>query len=194
MFVLVGFYQQRLPTYYRIRTVSELLLVTGSLSGTLLAFLGLAQWNAIVTSIGAVITAWLAFHGTRRKLTRYSTAVDSIVTLIGWWNGTFCNHAPRCFPGLVLCDTRLRGPGLDVMEQQNVEQINKLIVDSEELFERERGDWHSAAGLQSKQLAGKYTCNPMLAVCCQDSCNIMWRTCIVCSNGARTSGLVQSKR
>ena len=56
----VRFYQRRIPRYYASRWATEALLLLGSLSGTLLAFLKADQWFAIVCDLaigGTVIYA-----------------------------------------------------------------------------------------------------------------------------------------
>ena len=68
---MVHFYQERLPSYYRSRTVVEIILLVGSLSGTVMSFLKVDEWVAIVTATTAMVTAWAAFSGTERKVTRF---------------------------------------------------------------------------------------------------------------------------
>ena len=66
----VRFYQDRLPSYYRTRYICETLLLAGTLSGTVMAFIKVDEWVAIVTAVTAMVTAWTAFSDTSRKLRR----------------------------------------------------------------------------------------------------------------------------
>ena len=95
---MVRFYQDRLPTYYRTRSISQLLMIIGSLSGTLMAFLDIAQWSAIATAALVSVTAWAAFHGTSRKLTRYNNTVEKVSSTILWWEALTIMEQVQCFP------------------------------------------------------------------------------------------------
>ena len=59
---------------------------TGHTDSTLMAFLGIAQWSAIGTAAIVAITAWVAFHGTTRKLTRYNNTVEKVSSTLLWWD------------------------------------------------------------------------------------------------------------
>ena len=115
------FYQSRLPTYYRTRTISEVLLIIGTLSGTLMAFLDVSEWTAVVTAVATLVTAWVAFHGTSRKLTRYSNTVSKGLSILLWWE-----H-------------------MTPIEKSSVTNVNQLVMICEDLFERERESWQSTS-------------------------------------------------
>ena len=115
------FYQSRLPTYYRTRTISEVLLMIGTLSGTLMAFLDVSEWAAVVTAVATLVTAWVAFHGTSRKLTRYSNTVSKGLSILLWWK-----H-------------------MTPIEKSSVTNVNQLVMICEDLFERERESWQSTS-------------------------------------------------
>ena len=108
------FYQHRLPRYYRFRTLCEFLLISGALSGTVLAVVDLTAWAAIVTACTGAITAWLEFRDVAKKLSRYSEAVNQIATVVRWWES------------------------LTDVDRANLSCIDKLVATCEGLFQSER--------------------------------------------------------
>ena len=56
------FYQARLPRYHRFKTFTTYFLVLGSLSGTLMSFLNVEKWTAMVAAMTGLITAWCVCH------------------------------------------------------------------------------------------------------------------------------------
>eukprot|EP01052_Picozoa_sp_SAG31_P062157 SAG31_NODE_21166_length_556_cov_1.006565_1_plen_127_part_10 len=82
---MIRFYQARLPRYYILSSVCQVLLLLGALSGTFMTFLGVDNWAALVTAITAAITAWSGFHGTERKLSRYTNTVDQVRSVLLRW-------------------------------------------------------------------------------------------------------------
>jgi hypothetical protein len=108
-------------TYYRSRTAFEIILVLGSLSGTLMAFLHIDEWVAVVTAVTAMITAWSAFTGTDRKLSRYSNTIEKIQSIMLWWRGL--SPTDKALPA----------------------KIRQLVTSCEETFERERESWASTS-------------------------------------------------
>ena len=77
------FYQKRLPRYYRLRTAGQLLIFLGGLTGTFLAFINESPWTAIATVTSSALGSWLEFHGTAKKLVRYSNTV--VGRLVNVW-------------------------------------------------------------------------------------------------------------
>ena len=118
---MVRFYQSRVPSYYRSRTVFEVILVLGSLSGTLMAFLELSQWVSVVTAVMALITAWSAFSGTDNKLSRYSNTIEKVQSIMLWWRSL--SPTDKALPA----------------------KIHQLVATCEETFERERESWASTS-------------------------------------------------
>lgn len=88
----VRFYQKRLPRYYRFRTITEMFILLGSLSGTLFVYMEIEEWTGIISALCAAFTAWAAFHGTTRKLTRYSNSVEKIKRITLWCVHTNTEH------------------------------------------------------------------------------------------------------
>jgi hypothetical protein len=118
---MTRFYQSRLPSYYRQRTTFEIVLVLGSLSGTLLAFLHVDEWMPAVTAVTAMITAWASFSGTDRKLSRYSSSIEKIQAIMLWWRSL--SSTDKALPA----------------------NIHQLVTACEETFEREREGWASTS-------------------------------------------------
>jgi hypothetical protein len=126
---MTRFYQRRLPKYYKYHSACEMILLTGTLAGTLMAFLNLAQWVSLLNAFTASLMAWSAFHGTDRKLSRYSNTIENTQSVLAWWDqlGDVDRAAPV--------------------------NIQRLIHDCEDLFEREREGW-LATSLSQKQTEG----------------------------------------
>ena len=97
------------------------MLVLGSLSGTLMAFLQLSEWVSVVTAVTALITAWSAFSGTDNKPTRYSNTIENVQSLMLWWRSL--SPTDKALPA----------------------NIHQLVSSCEETFERERDSWASTS-------------------------------------------------
>jgi hypothetical protein len=125
---LVNFYQSRVPTYYRQRVSTELWMVAGVFAVTVLAFTNLTPWSAIPTTITAALTAWKEFHGTEKKLSRYSNTIHKIGSVTLWWSQ------------------------LTEVEQASLGNANKLVLSCEDQLEREREAWLTTS-VATKNLA-----------------------------------------
>jgi hypothetical protein len=128
---MVRYFQGHIPRQYYWRTLFETLLVLGSLAGTLMAFLEVDEWVAVVTAGTHMVLAWREFSSTQAKLSRYSNTVGNIQSTMLWWRS------------LTATDKAL---------QTN---IRRLVSECEETFERERGSWASMARQASKQPGSK---------------------------------------
>ena len=118
---MVRFYQGRLPAYYRSRTVFEVLLLVGSLAGTVMAFFKVDEWVAIAAAVSALVTAWAAFTGTKQKLNRYSNTIEKVQSIMLWWRAL--TPTDKALPA----------------------KIRHLVMSCEEAFEREREGWASTS-------------------------------------------------
>ena len=78
MLPLLSFYQTRLPIYYRIRTVIEVLLMVSAALTTFLGFCNLQGWAPVVAAVTGATMAWLEFSGTSKKLSRYTDVVHQV--------------------------------------------------------------------------------------------------------------------
>lgn len=124
----VQFYQSRLPGYWYSHSTTTILVMLSSLVGTVLTFARLPQWTTVSAIIASSLTAWAAFHGTEKKLNRYSKLIDSIANLMLWW---------RSLP-----DVERSGQG----------NIDTLVATAEDLFQEERQAWLSTSNA-AKRLA-----------------------------------------
>lgn len=118
---IVDFYQDRLPRYYSRRSLTQLLLLVGTFSSTILAFLGLAVWAAIPTAVATAVTAWQEFSGTDKKLSRYSGTIEKLGSINIWWSQ------------------------LSDVEQAKNLNLHHLINTCERVLEREREAWLSTS-------------------------------------------------
>jgi hypothetical protein len=125
---IVKFYQARLPHYWTIHSGCQVLAVVGSIVATLLGFLGLAGYTAIVAAVSSATTAFAAFHSTEKKLSRYSTTIDTIHKIRIWWDS--------------------------LTDVQRVDQrlVDKLVQSCEDAFQNERQAWLST-NMASKNMA-----------------------------------------
>ena len=101
-----------------------------------MSFLEVDEWAAIVTAIAAMITAWAAFSGTKRKVTRHSNTIEAIQSIVTDWKS------------------------LKPVDKANIKKIGQLVSDCEEASEREREAWASTSmttKLLSQQQAAQDT-------------------------------------
>jgi hypothetical protein len=115
----LAFYQDRLPTYYRIKSNIQIFLLLGTFSGVILALLNIASWAAIFTGVAGAVTAWSEFHGTEDKLTRYSDVITQVDSIVLWWKM------------------------LSPVDQSSVALISELVERCESVFRDERQAWVS---------------------------------------------------
>jgi len=117
----LAFYQRRLPTYSRMRFSFEAILVLGSISGTVLAFMDQSNWAAVPTALTAAFAAYSEFHGTEKKLLRYSDSIANLDSILMWWR--------------TLTD----------VEKASIDNKNKLVTCCEQIFQSERQAWVSTS-------------------------------------------------
>ncbi|KAK3237705.1 hypothetical protein CYMTET_52242 [Cymbomonas tetramitiformis] len=79
------FYQLRLPTYHRNRSISQTVIVALALTGSLFSILSILVWTAVVMAFVSALTAWVEFNGVSSKMLRYSSAVHQLSQLLLWW-------------------------------------------------------------------------------------------------------------
>jgi hypothetical protein len=123
-----------MPRYYLSRTVSQVLVLLGSVASMLLTFLDLTPWTAIVTAVSTSVTAWTAFRSTDKKLSRYANTVNACDNVLLWWKS------------------------LSDVDKASVVHIEQLIGTCEEIFRNERQAWMStstATKMLAKSAAGK---------------------------------------
>ena len=116
---MLCFYQGRVPDYNRYRLLQTLLLLSGTLAASICSRY---EWPAMVTVIVAltgVITSWVEFSDSGRKVERYSGAARQLRKLRLWWQ-----H-------------------LDELERITHSKVSKLIETAEATISEERTAWIS---------------------------------------------------
>ena len=116
---MLAYYQTKLPRCYRRRFVMELTLVLGGLVSSVLAFYKLHEWIPVVASFTAVVSGWLEFDNTAKKLSRYNDTVAACRNTTMWWES------------------------LGDVEKANKRNIEKLTREIEGAFRVERQAWSS---------------------------------------------------
>lgn len=110
-------YKARIPHCSKIRTISQVLLILGGICLAGLSYFNVNSWAPAVAIITMSITAFLEFHGTNNKISRYSFAVHTLQQLISWWQT------------------------LPESERLDTGNIDRLVVRGEDLFQREQNAW-----------------------------------------------------
>mmetsp|Transcript_32479 Transcript_32479/g.64278 ORF Transcript_32479/g.64278 Transcript_32479/m.64278 type:complete len:289 (+) Transcript_32479:310-1176(+) len=123
----LNFYRKRLPKYSRMRFFFEMVKLIGSILGTILAFLGLSHWAAVPTAVVAAFHAYSEFHGTERKLLRYSNCISRLETILLWWRT------------------------MNVNDKALLDNKTRLVTECEETFESERQAWVTSS-MKSRKL------------------------------------------
>jgi hypothetical protein len=117
----LSFYKSRIPQCNRVRHICQLLLVSGTLCSSILAFANAAHWAAVVAIFIASVTAFLEFSGTNGKISRYSFTVHALQELIVWWYT------------------------LPPIDRSVVANIDRPVLTCEELLQREQLAWRSTS-------------------------------------------------
>ena len=116
---MLCFYQRRVPDYNRYRLLQTLMLLSGTLAASICSRY---EWPAMVTVIVAltgVITSWVEFSDSDRKVERYSGAARQLRKLRLWWQ-----H-------------------LGELERMTHSNVSKLIETAEATISEERTAWIS---------------------------------------------------
>jgi hypothetical protein len=115
------FYQQRIPRCSRARSLSQTLLLLGSIASGVLAFADFAVWAAAVSIVASAITAYLEYQGTAGKIDRYSVTVHALQELVFWWQT------------------------LPQIDRSVVANIDRLVLSCEDILQREQQAWRSTS-------------------------------------------------
>lgn len=120
LYPMMNFYRNRLPRYSRSREVYSLVLLLGSSTGAVLAFVGFASQVAIITAVTSGITAWTEFVSTTRKTSRYNASIVAIENHVLWWDS------------------------LSLVEKASWANVESLTHTGETIINAERNSWMSA--------------------------------------------------
>lgn len=129
------FYQGKIPSYTRRKMIMQILVLTSTIIGTVLATIGQPSWTAIVSSAAAAISAWLEFTGLAQKLDRFSAAVEALGELQIWWQS------------------------LDNVERAASQNVSKLVRGTEKVICSESASWlrgAQEAQQQAQKLHNEY--------------------------------------
>ena len=75
---------------------------------------------AIISSFTASVSAWMEFHSTSTKISRYNATILALKNLVLWWDS------------------------LNEVDKGSPANIDKLVQMGEELLNEERGAWMSS--------------------------------------------------
>jgi len=118
---MITFYQLRLPSYSLKLTMSAYVLLIGTAVATLMAYLQLAHFVAIVTAVTSGVTSYMEFHSTDKKLMRYNCTIVGLQKALLWWNS------------------------LSDVERASQKNSNTLVCMCEDTIRNERGSWMATA-------------------------------------------------
>ncbi|CAJ1340339.1 unnamed protein product [Effrenium voratum] len=82
---MLHFYQSRVPFYSRLLLTLQLISIGSSILTGVLALVNLTSWTPLVVAVAGGFAAWQEFGATGKKLQRYATAIDTLSSLILWW-------------------------------------------------------------------------------------------------------------
>ena len=124
---MLRFYRTRLPNYARQRDFCQWVIMVGTVAGALIAFLGFAPQVAIVTSVTTSVAAWLEFHSTAQKVSRYNGIIVSLSNILLWWDS------------------------MGDVDKASPINIDLLVQMGEATLNAERGAWLSAGASKEDQ-------------------------------------------
>ena len=85
--------------------------------GTFLAAVGLELWIALTTALVAACTTFLEYRQVENTLRNYNQAATDLANLRGWWTT------------------------LSPEEQEDLDKVNRLVMNTESVLQRELGGW-----------------------------------------------------
>ena len=86
LLVSLEFYRQRLPRYATAKDFGTWLILLGTSAGALVAYLGFAPQVSIISTFTAAISAWMEFHSTAQKISRYNGIAVALSNILLWWD------------------------------------------------------------------------------------------------------------
>ncbi|CAJ1414564.1 unnamed protein product [Effrenium voratum] len=82
---MLRFYQSRVPIYSRVLIFLHVISIGSSILTAVLALANLNSWTPLVVAVSSSFAAWEEFAATGKKLQRYAAAIDTLSSLIMWW-------------------------------------------------------------------------------------------------------------
>ena len=117
--VMVAFYQARLPPNHRFYTTMQVVLIMASAGSAGVTFFSLTEYVAIIAIISTSVSAYMEFHSTDLKLSRYNSTIAALQNLLLWWNS------------------------LTKVEKADTRNISHLVLTSEQIHTGELESWLS---------------------------------------------------
>jgi len=127
------FYEGRIPSYSKVRSNGQAILIIGSVCGVVLVTFDRTVWAAAVSIITGSVTAWLEFNGVSSKVNRYSSAAHGLTTLALWWRT------------------------LDSIDKSLVGNVDKLVSEGEGIIKGESEAWASATSRTTSKMLNEAT-------------------------------------
>ena len=125
----IAFYRQKIPKYNYIRSVSQTIVILGSIGSGIVAFFNVSTWSVLISSIAAAVAAFMQFHGTNKKINRYSATVHALTDMKCWWDS------------------------LPSIDRSVVSNIDSLILSCENIIRKECESWKSTTSANRKVVA-----------------------------------------
>lgn len=122
---ILNFYDMRVGRYARVKFIINVLIILGALCCVLLAAMGFPEWAAAVVAIILATYVWSEFHGTSRKINRYSSTITELKNIKTWWFS------------------------LDQREQMIAHNCDKLVMMAEAAVSVEHRGWASESKIHS---------------------------------------------
>eukprot|EP00913_Durusdinium_trenchii_P015962 g15000.t1 len=112
--------QLRIPLYARHEIICKLMILACSVACSILARFESVIIIASVAAFATLVTTWSEFVDAGSKVERYTSAVQSMTSLLNWWKK------------------------LSHVEKASLENISKLILESEQIIAHENNAWVSS--------------------------------------------------
>ncbi|CAK9092698.1 unnamed protein product [Durusdinium trenchii] len=116
----LSFYKRRIPLYARHEIICKLMILACSVACSILARFESVIIIASVAAFATLVTTWSEFVDAGSKVERYTSAVQSMTSLLNWWKK------------------------LSHVEKASLENISKLILESEQIIAHENNAWVSS--------------------------------------------------
>eukprot|EP00929_Paragymnodinium_shiwhaense_P053046 TRINITY_DN26563_c0_g1_i1.p1 TRINITY_DN26563_c0_g1~~TRINITY_DN26563_c0_g1_i1.p1 ORF type:complete len:1068 (-),score=192.45 TRINITY_DN26563_c0_g1_i1:255-3458(-) len=117
---MLRFYQERIPSYERQQSISQVVVIALTFSTALLVNYNFLGEAVAVSVIGTTATAWMEFADVRSKLQRYNRVVKSMTEHLNWWRN------------------------LTDVEKASPPNIKSLVEGAETILENECSGWFAS--------------------------------------------------
>jgi len=117
--VMKAFYQSRLPPNFRFYTTVQVLLILASALSAAVTFFSLTEYVAVIAIVSTSISAYVEFHSTDQKLSRYNSTIAALQNVLVWWSS------------------------LTKVEKADTRNISRLVMSCEQIHTGELEAWLS---------------------------------------------------